>query len=63
MESRLKFTTHADADGPYYEFEGTGRLEPLLRGSVLPKALVAPTAFEPVFESAADIGGGLAGPR
>lgn len=35
--------------------EGTERLESLLRGTVLkamvPEALVAPTVFEPVFES------------
>lgn len=33
---------HEDTTGRYYTFEGTGRLEPLLAGTVLPRALVTP---------------------
>ena len=54
LDGRLKFTPHEKDGERYYTFEGTGRLEPVLAGLVrfenqLPKALVAPTGFEPVF--------------
>jgi site-specific DNA recombinase len=34
-----------------YEFKGRGSLEPLIRGLIGSSSVVAPTGFEPVFES------------
>src|SRR5262249_5194576 len=47
VDGRLRFRP----EGRGFTFEGTGRVEPILSGTVLPKAVVAPTGFEPVFES------------
>jgi site-specific DNA recombinase len=44
IDGRLRFRP----EGRGFVFEGTGRLEPILSGTVLPKAVVAPTGFEPV---------------
>lgn len=51
LDGRLVFTPYKD-DGGYYTFEGVGRLEPILAGTVLlenqlPKALVTPERFDP----------------
>ncbi len=50
LDGRLRFTPREDGERKYYLFEGTGRLEPVLAGEILSKALVAPTGFEPVFQ-------------
>lgn len=42
IDGRLRFRP----EGRGFVFEGTGRLEPILSGTVLPKAVVAPTGFE-----------------
>jgi hypothetical protein len=41
IDGRLRFRP----EGRGFVFEGTGRLEPILSGTVLPKAVVAPTGF------------------
>jgi site-specific DNA recombinase len=46
IDGRLRFRP----EGRGFIFEGTGRLEPILSGTILPKAVVAPTGFEPVFQ-------------
>jgi hypothetical protein len=50
VPERLTFTPKRDADGRFYTFEGVAVLDRFLSGTALPKALVAPTGFEPVFQ-------------
>jgi hypothetical protein len=53
LDGRLRFSPDKDGAGRFYRFEGVGRLEAVLSGALrdqLPKAVVAPTGFEPVFE-------------
>jgi hypothetical protein len=48
---RLTFTPKNEGGERFYVFEGMAVLDRFLAGIALPKALVAPTGFEPVFES------------
>ncbi len=43
IEGRLTFTPRED----YYEFDGTGTIQPLISGLV--QNVASPTGFEPVF--------------
>ncbi len=47
---RLTFTPREDAGARWYEFAGQGTLRNVISGLALPKGLVAPTGFEPVFQ-------------
>ena len=50
MVGRLTFTPREESGARWYEFAGVGTLGNLINGLALPKGLVAPTGFEPVFE-------------
>jgi len=51
VPERLTFTPKNEGGQRFYVFEGMAVLDRFLAGITLPKALVAPTGFEPVFES------------
>jgi hypothetical protein len=50
LTERMIFTARDGAGGSWYEFRGVAALGRLLEGIVLPKGMVAPTGFEPVFQ-------------
>jgi hypothetical protein len=50
LTDRMIFTAHQDSGGSWYEFRGAAILDRILTGMVLPKGVVAPTGFEPVFQ-------------
>jgi hypothetical protein len=50
IEGRLTLRPKCEDDREFYEFEGTGTLEPVLAGVLLPHNLASPTGFEPVFQ-------------
>ena len=49
VPERLTFTPKNEGGERFYVFEGMAVLDRFLAGIALPKALVAPTGFEPVF--------------
>jgi site-specific DNA recombinase len=50
LADRMTFTAHHDSAKAWYEFRGVATLGQVLTGIVLPKGMVAPTGFEPVFQ-------------
>ncbi len=54
VPARLTFTPKEEEGERFYMFEGMAVLDRFLAGIVLPKALVAPTGFEPVFQGRRD---------
>jgi hypothetical protein len=50
VPDRLTFTMKEEGGERFYVFHGVAVLDRLLSGIVLPKAMVAPTGFEPVFQ-------------
>ena len=50
VPERLTFTPKNEGGERFYVFEGMAVLDRFLAGIALPKALVAPTGFEPVFQ-------------
>jgi hypothetical protein len=51
LAGRLVFTPRGDGRKRFYEVSGPGTLDKVIAGMALPKGLVTPTGFEPVFES------------
>jgi hypothetical protein len=50
VPERFTFTTKEENGERFYVFEGLAVLDRRLAGIALPKAMVAPMGFEPVFE-------------
>ena len=51
LEGRIAFTPQLAGEEPWYEFAGQATLARVLSGVVSTKGMVAPTGFEPVFQS------------